>query len=326
MAVRTESTRAPGADPAPAKQPERRRKWSRMRRSDVFWGYAMIAPSILGILAFSLWPITQTVYLSFTESEAFGNQEWVGLANYAEILQDEDFRLALRNTLVYTVLSVVVTQVIALLLAVLLNQKLRGMSFYRTLFFLPVVTMPAATALVWNWLYNSEHGLINYALSFLGIPGVAWLTNPNTALYAIIVVGIWGGIGYAMVLFLAGLQTIPGEYYDAASVDGAGAVTRFFRITLPLLSRTIFFVTVVSLINAFQVFDLVYMMVGGGGAGGALSPVIKDTQSVVYLFYRHSFVMNERGYGAAIILILFALIMVLTLVQLRLQRRWVHYE
>jgi multiple sugar transport system permease protein len=296
-----------------------------MARADAFWGYAMIAPGLIGLLIFYIWPMLQTFYFSFTEWGPFGDAEWTGMSNYRELFHGPEFLMALRNTLVYTVLSVSITEAIALVLAVLLNQKLRGMSVYRTLYFIPVVTMPVAIGLVWRWLYNSDYGIINYLLSLIGIEGANWLSDPSLALYAIVVVGVWSGIGYALVLFLAGLQTIPAEYYDAASVDGAGALVKFFRITLPLLSPTVFFVTVISLIGSLQVFDLIFVMISSGRSAST-SPVIDQTQSLVYLFYKNTFVINEQGQGAAVVLTLFIIIVLVTLVQFRLQRKWVHYE
>jgi multiple sugar transport system permease protein len=296
-----------------------------MTRADAFWGYAMIAPGLIGLLIFYIWPMLQTFYFSFTEWGPFVDAEWTGLANYRELFSGPEFLMALRNTLVYTVLSVAITEAIALVLAVLLNQKLRGMSVYRTLYFIPVVTMPVAIGLVWRWLYNSDYGVINYLLSLVGIEGANWLSDPDLALYAIVVVGVWSGIGYALVLFLGGLQTIPAEYYDAASVDGAGTLVKFFRITLPLLSPMVFFVTVISLINSLQVFDLIFVMISSG-RGASTSPVIDQTQSLVYLFYKNTFVINEQGQGAAVVLTLFIIIVLITLVQFRLQRKWVHYE
>jgi multiple sugar transport system permease protein len=296
-----------------------------MTRADAFWGYAMIAPGLIGMLVFYIWPMLQTFYFSFTEWGPFGDAVWTGLANYRALFNGPEFLMALRNTLVYTVLSVSITEAIALVLAVLLNQKLRGMSVYRTLYFIPVVTMPVAIGLVWRWLYNSDYGIINYLLSLVGIQGANWLSDPDLALYAIVVADVWRGIGIALVLFLAGLQTIPAEYYDAASVDGAGTLVKFFRITLPLLSPTVFFVTVISLIESLQVFDLIFVMISSGRSAST-SPVIDQTQSLVYLFYKNTFVINEQGEGAAVVLTLFIIIVLITLIQFRLQRRWVHYE
>jgi multiple sugar transport system permease protein len=297
---------------------------TRAGRSDALWAYAMLAPSFLGLLIFEIWPILQTFYFSFTEWGVFGNYEWKGLDNYRTLLEDPDFPLALRNTLTYMFLTVAIGVAISIVLAVLLNQKIRGISIYRTLYFLPVITMPAAVGIVWRWLYNSDYGLINHVLGAMGMQEVRWLTDPSLALYSIIVVGVWSSIGYNMVLLLAGLQTIPREYYEAASVDGAGAAPRFFRITLPLLSPTIFFVTIIQLINSLQVFDLIYLMVGAPEVATA-SPAIRETQSLVYIFFKNSFVSNNQGYGAAVIVVLFLLILGLTATGLRSQKRWVHY-
>jgi multiple sugar transport system permease protein len=321
------SPREPGASQAGLRggyRPKRRR-WDRIARADAFWGYAMIAPGLIGLLIFYIWPMFQTFYFSFTEWGPFGDARWTGLSNYQALFDGPEFLLALKNTLTYTVLSVTITEAIALALAVLLNQNLRGLSVYRTLYFIPVVTMPAAIGLVWRWLYNSDYGLINYLLGQLGIEGAKWLSDPDLALYAIVVVVVWSGIGFALVLFLAGLQTIPTDYYDAAAVDGAGALVKFFRITLPLLSPTVFFVTVISLINSLQLFDLIFLMISSG-RGASTSPVIEQTQPLVYLFYKDTFVLNEQGQGAAVVLTLFIIIVLITFAQFRLQRRWVHYE
>ena len=180
--------------------------------------------------------------------------------------------------------------------------------------------MPAAIAMVWKWIYNSDYGLLNYMLSCFGIDGPNWLTNPNIALYSIIIVAIWGGIGYNMVIFLSGLQNIPKTYYEAAIMDGARPITIFFKITLPLLSPVIFFVTIMSLIGAFQVFDLIFMMIG------RTSNVIENTQSIVYLFYQNAFILNEKGYSAAIAVILLIIILIITAIQMILQKKWVHYD
>ncbi|NUR84904.1 MAG: sugar ABC transporter permease [Nonomuraea sp.] len=274
----------------------------------------------LGLAVFYLWPICQTLYLSFTESGVFGGQTWVGLDNFTQLFGDEEMLGALRNTLLYSVL-ILVGVPLSIVIAVLLNVPgLRGLGFYRTLYFLPVVTMPAAVGLTWRYLYNGDYGLINYLLGEVGIRAPYWLSDPEFAIYAIAVVGIWSSLGYNAVLFLAGLQGIPRHYYEAASIDGAGRVRQFFRITLPLLTPTTFFVVVITMINALQVFDLIFLMVDGK------SPALAGSRTIVYLFYEQGFVQNNRGYAAAIAVVLLGLILVLTAVQFRLQKRWVHYE
>ncbi|MEV4245993.1 sugar ABC transporter permease [Streptosporangium canum] len=284
------------------------------------WGYLLIAPMALGLAVFYLWPIAQTLYLSFTESGVFGGQTWVGTANFTDLLDDEEMLGALGNTLLYAVL-VLAGVPLSLALAALLNVPgLRGLSVYRTLYFLPVVTMPAAMALTWRYLFNGDFGAINYVLGALGIDGPYWVGDPDFAIYAIAVVGIWSSIGYNAVLLLAGLQSIPRHYYEAAEIDGAGRLRQFFRITLPLLTPTTFFVIVITMINALQVFDLVYLMVD------LRSPALSGSRTIVYLFYEKGFVQNQRGLAAAIAVLLLGLILVLTAIQFRLQKKWVHYE
>ncbi|GAA2870982.1 carbohydrate ABC transporter permease [Nonomuraea rubra] len=284
------------------------------------WGYLLIAPMALGLAVFYLWPIFQTLYLSFTESGVFGGYTWVGTANYADLLGDEDMAGALGNTLLYAVL-VLAGVPLSIVVAALLNVPgLRGLSVYRTLYFLPVVTMPAAVGLTWRYLFNGDFGAINHLLGLVGIDGPYWMGDPDVAIYAIAIVGVWSSIGYNAVLFLAGLQGIPRHYYEAASIDGAGRLRQFFRITLPLLTPTTFFVVVITMINALQVFDLVYLMID------TTSPALRGSRTIVYFFFEKAFVHNQRGLAAAIAVLLLGLILVLTAIQFRLQKKWVHYE
>ncbi|XRG81192.1 sugar ABC transporter permease [Rossellomorea sp. GAMAL-10_SWC] len=290
------------------------------KRSDYLWAYCMIAPTMIGLTIFYLWPIIQTIYFSFTEWGAFGQYEWTGLDNYRRMLEDSNLLQSFKNTGIYIVFTVPIGIFLSILIAVLLNQKIKGKSVYRTLYFLPVITMPAAIAMVWRWLYNSDYGLLNYLLSIFGIKGPQWVSDPKIALYSIIVVAIWSGLGYNMVIFLSGLQGIPRSYYEAAEIDGAGPIKVFFKITLPLLSPIIFFVTIMSFIGAFQVFDLIFMMIGKS------STALENTQSIVYLFYQHAFVLNDKGYAAAIAVLLLIIILIITAIQMVLQKKWVHYD
>ena len=298
----------------------RARRRRRPPGRDWLWAYVMIAPTGLGLLVFYLWPILRTLYFSFTDWGAFGSYEWTGLENYRTLVGDEVVVEALRNTFLYAFL-VLLGIPLSVVVATLLNTKgLRGVGLYRTLYFLPVVTMPVAVAIVWQWIYNGQFGILNFLLSLVGIEGTSWLTNPDTALVAIGAVGIWMSLGYNVVILLAGLQGIPAHYYEAAQIDGAGPVRRFFSITVPLLTPSSFFVTVLQLIHALQVFDLVFVMIE------ETNPALPRVRSVVYLFYQEAFVNNDRGYAAAIVMALLIVILVMTLVQFRLQRRWVHYD
>jgi multiple sugar transport system permease protein len=310
--------------PAAVQAPPEKRRIRRDRVVEALWGYAFIAPTGVGLAIFYLWPVLQTAYFSFTEWGAFGGHTWTGLDNYTRLLEDPEVGRALVNTLTYTVLGLVSIP-LAVVFAALLNRKgLRAVGVYRTLFFLPVVTMPVAVAMVWRWLYNGDYGLINYLLSLIGIDGPNWIADPDTAMYALVVVGIWSSLGYNLIIFLAGMQAIPKEYYEAAAIDGASPVAQFFRITIPLLSPTAFFVSIISVVGSLQLFDLVYVMAGSGPAARG-NPAFPRLQTVVQLFYDRAFVTNDGGYGAAIAMMLLVIIVALTIVQFRLQRRWVHY-
>ena len=306
-----------GAPPPPPPPPRRRR---RSPAASAWWALVFLGPTALGIAVFYLWPTVRTLIISFTKSGPFGGAEWVGLDNYTRLFQDPELIGALRNTAIYTVIALIGIPLAVGIAALLNTTGLKGRSAYRTLYFIPVVTMPAAIALVWRMIYNGDYGVLNAALAAVGIEGRSWLTDPNTALIAIAVVGIWAGLGTNIVIFLAGLQGIPDTIMEAADLDGAGPVRKFFSITIPLLSPSIFFVSVISVIGALQVFDLIYMMLGRS------NPAMPNTRTVVYLFYEAGFLDNDRGYAAAVAFLLLVIILILTIVQFRLQKKWVHYE
>ncbi len=286
----------------------------------VFWAYVLIAPIVIGEALFALWPLAQSIYLSFTSWGVFGQVRWTGLENYSQLLEDPEVYSALRNTIVIAVASVFGSVSIATFLAVLLNVGVRGTSVYRVLLFLPVVTMPAASAMVWKWLYNSDIGLLNSALSVVGIDGPAWLTDKSYALWSVVIVTIWNEIGIGMIILLAGLQGVPKSLHEAAHLDGAGPVATFFFVTLPLLTPTLFFVVVTSTIGAFQMFDAIFLMIGPEGYA------LDSAQNLIFLFYKQGFIIGDKGYAAAIVLVLFLIIALVTALQFWLQKRWVHYE
>ncbi len=296
------------------------KKKGKNKDSDTFWGYLMISPYFIGALIFTILPIVYTLYYSLTKWGVFGGFDYVGLDNYIRLINDAEFYISLRNTIIFSGLTAPVSIAIGIIVAVLLNQKIKGLTIYRTLYFLPVVTMPAAISMVWKWLYNGDYGLINYLLKTIGINGLSWLSNPDTALYAIILVAIWSTIGYNMIILLSGLQGISQSLYEAAEIDGANEFTKFFRITLPLLTPTIFFISIISIINSLKVFDLIFMMINRE------SFVIEDAQSVVYHFYKTAFIINEKGYASAILVVLFIIIFILTIIQNKMQTKWVHYN
>lgn len=296
------------------------KKITKAQWSEYRWAWIMIAPTMIGLLVLNIIPIFQTLYLSFFKSGAFGKGNvFVGLDNYIQMLHDPQVWYATRNTLVYTLGVVPITIIIALAVAVLLNGKLKGKGVYRTIYFIPMVAAPAAVTMVWKWLYNKDYGLINYVLEHIGLGRVDWIDNPKVAMISVIIIGVWSTIGYSMVLLLAGLQEIPRDYYEAANIDGASPLRQFFTITLPLLSPTLFFVLVTSIITAMQVFDVIYMLID------ITSPAYESTVSLVYLFYNNSFKYSNKGYGSAIVMLLLLIIMIITVIQNKLQKKWVNY-
>lgn len=289
--------------------------------NEALWGWAMVAPTIIGLVVLNIIPIFQTLKMSFHKSGDFGrNDIFVGLANYQRMLGDAQVWQATWNTFKYTLLVVPTTVVLAILLAVLLNSKIKGRHVYRTIFFLPMVAAPAAVTMVWKWLYNTDFGLINFVLGKMGIGPVNWIEDPKIAMYSIAVIGIWSTVGYSMILILAGLQEIPKDYYEAAKIDGASPVKQFFQITLPLVSPTLFFVVVTSIIQSMQVFDVIYMM------EDIRSPAYDKTVSLVYLFYNNSFKYTDKGYGSTIVILLLVIILLITVLQMKAQKKWVHYN
>ncbi|NUP47366.1 MAG: sugar ABC transporter permease [Catenulispora sp.] len=314
---------ASGRTGGPAGAPRRplapRPRFSRAHLREWAWGYAMIAPLFVGLVLFYLWPIVQSAYFSFTEWGAFGGQEWVGFKNYSAFMSDPQLPRAAWNTVKYA-LIILAGIPISIVFAALLNQVHgKYATLYRILYFLPVVSMPAAVAMVWRWLYNGDYGLINYLLSLVGIHGPHWVSDGRYTVYALGVVGIWSSLGYNMIIFAAGLKNIPRQYYEASSLDGAGRVRQFFSVTLPLLSPSIFFVSVLSVIGGLQMFDLVLMMLG------KTNPALADSKTIAYLFYEDAFITNNQGLAAAIAVVLTLVLLALTALQFRLQKRWVHY-
>ena len=289
-------------------------------RNDGWWPWAFVAPLFLGVCVFYLWPIVQTIYFSFTKFGVFGGQTWIGAGNWVRLVQDPDFYRAILNTLIYSAI-VLLGIPVAVFLASLINRPgLRFAALYRVLFFLPYIAMPVAISLVWRMMFNGDFGIINYVLSLVGIDGPHWLSTPGLALISVSLVGFWGSFGLAILILGAGLKNIPTELYEAAELDGATPWRRFRSVTVPLLSPSVFFVTIITIIGSFQLFDALYAMLGPN------NPVMPATQSLVFYFYETGFVRNDKGFAAAIALAILVIIGIVTLLQFRLQKRWVNYD
>jgi len=296
----------------------RSRPWWYAFRRGRWFGYIYGGPVIIAFLVFNLYPMVLGLYLSFTKWDILSPPTFIGLGNWADLFKDDLLLRAVLQTLYYAVVSVTGATALSIALALALNQRLKTIGFYRTFFFLPAVTSLVAIAMVWRWIYNTEFGVLNAFLGSLGINPVNWLGDPVLAMPAVILMSIWRSAGFNTVLFLAGLQGVPQEYYEAAEIDGASKWDRFVHITLPLISRTTFFVVVNGLIGSWQVFDQVYILTRGG-------PLL-STVTVVYLIYSNGFEWYKTGYAAAMAYGLFLIIIALTAIQFRLQKRWVFYN
>lgn len=294
--------------------------WSRYHKDEVATAYLFILPLMIGVTYFYLIPMAQTLFYSLTKWGQFGGFKFIGFDNFRRLASDPDLLGAIRNTCVYTIFAVPGGILLSILIAALLNTKIRGRGLYRVIYFLPSVTMATAIAMVWRWMFNSNFGIINQALSLVGIKGPAWITDPHWAMFALIIVGIWSSLGTQIIIFLAGLQGIPQALYEAAELDGAGTVRKFFSITLPMLTPTIFFSSITQIIGALQIYDLIYLMYSSD------NPALRSVQSLSFLFYRQAFVFNDKGYGAAIVVVLLAITLLITVVQFSFQKRWVYYS
>ncbi len=291
-------------------------KVSKLSRDSMFWGLVMVAPTIIGLLVLNIWPFLQTIYMSFSKSLAFGRFEFQGIGNYIQMFQSAEFWQSTWNTIFFCILTVPVGVFLSLLVAVLLNSKIRGRTAFRAIFFLPMVVAPAAVAMVWKWMFNTQYGIINTILG----ENIGWLTNSRFVLVTCAVVQIWSNIGYDAVLLLAGLQNISRSLYEASELDGASKTRQFFSITLPMVSPTLFVVLIMRLMSSLKVFDLIYMMVDSS------NPALSSSQTLMSLFYRESFVAGNKGYASAIVVWTVVLIGAVTVVQFIGQKKWVNYE
>lgn len=301
-----------GGRTAPVRpQPVRRMKWSK------WLGYVFIAPWLISFLAFDAIPIASGFYHSFTRWNAMGQARPIGLANYTETLTaDPLFWKSVTNTLYFIGFSVPLGIIVAFGLAMMLNANIRGMTVYRTIFYLPSVVPIVAAVIVWIFIFETRRGILNWVIELAGLTPVRWLSDPNWAMPALIIMSLWG-IGATMIIFLAGLQSIPNELYEAAEVDGANALSKLWRITIPLMTPTIFFTLILNLVNAFQSFANAFILTGGGPNNATLLYMIH--------IYNHAFSYFRMGYASAMAVLLFVVVFSLTLFVYRTSDRWVFY-
>jgi multiple sugar transport system permease protein len=286
-----------------------------LRLRNTLTGLSFILPNFLGFAVLTLVPVVTLFYISFTDRNVFGQASWIGLENFRRLIDDASFRTSLVNTVYYAALHVPMTIVVSLGLALLLNTRLRGMAVFRTAAFFPYITSIVAIAMVWNIMFSPSSGPVNQGLRALGIdnpPG--WLTSTTWAMPAVAIVGTWRDMGFYMILFLAGLQTVPRELYEAATMDGAGRWRRFAHVTMPGLRPTMFFVTVILTINSFKIFDLILVMTDGGP--GQATTVLSQ------FIYREGFVESQFGYASSASVVLFLLCITVTIALYFVSKRW----
>lgn len=279
---------------------------------DSKWAWLMLTPNIIGFLMFMVLPIIATFVLSFTKYDMIGAPKFIGLKNYIDLVHDPVVWQVTWNTILYTIMTVPVGMAISLLLAIALDQKIGLKRFYRAAFFLPSITSMVVVAIVWQWIYNPEYGLLNYGLSLLGIEGKKWLIQSSTSLIAIAIVGIWKRMGYDMIIFLSGLQGVSATYYEASELDGANKLQQFWYITLPMLKPTTFFVFIMAIINSFQVFDQVMLMTAGGPG--------RSSSVLVHYLYQNAFQYFKLGYACAIAYLLFAIVLIVTIFNMKMEK------
>ncbi len=274
-------------------------------------------PVILGLLLFYLGPMVASLYFSFTDYDMLSSAEWIGAANYRDLIDDEIFWKSLRVTVLYSVVSVPMVLVLALGLALLLNQKFAGVTLFRTAFYLPTVMSGVAVATLWKWIFNTDYGILNLLLDKIGIRGPAWLVDEQWAIWALILTSLWTA-GGSMLIFLAGLQSIPADLYEAAAIDGAGIWSKFRNITVPLLSHVTFFNLILGVIGALQVFTEGFVLTRGG-------PNNSTMLLSIYL-YRNAFEYLKMGYASALAWVMFLIVLMLTLLVFRSAPMWLHYQ
>ena len=289
-----------------------------MNKSRRYWGLIFVAPQAIGLIIFSLIPLAQAFFISFTKWDGMQDvKEWVGLGNYIYQFSNPDFSKSMLNTVKYMVVFVPLNIILALFIAMALKNII-GKTIYRLIYFMPVVTGSVSVGVIWTWLLNADTGLVNMLLKLVNGPQIKWLTDPKLVLISIALVSIWWNMGYNMVIFLAGLQSIPLGYYEAAAIDGAGKLKQFKHITLPMISPTIFFTMITTIISSFQVFDQAFVMTKGGPAKASLT--------FVFYIYEDAFRKFTMGRASASAMVLFVIILVITGIQMILSKKWVTYD
>lgn len=278
-------------------------------KKDGLWAIFFLAPAVIGLCAFTIYPLVESLHISFTSWDLFSDKIFVGLKNFIDLFHDPTGLKVFRNTVVFTLLAVPIQIVISFFLAVALNQKIRGIRFFRGAYFLPAIASMVSISIVWQWLFNTDFGIVNYVIKLFGGAGVPWLTSTKYSLWTIIIVSCWKGMGYNMMIFLAGLQGVPSTYYEAAEMDGCTGLSRLVKIVIPLIKPTTLYVSITCVINSMQVFDQVMIITGGGPA--------RSSSVLVQYLYENAFDYYKMGYASAIGWVMAIFIFILSVIQFK---------
>lgn len=296
----------------------------RLSAEETFWGWVLVTPTILGLILFKVGPVLASLALSFTDYDIISPPKWAGTSNFTMLVRDKYWIKSVGVTLNYIFLFIPLSLTIAYGIALLMSQNVRGISIYRTMWYLPSLVPGVASAVVWRWALNPNFGPINYPLKIMGVPAPGWLTDPNWIIPAVVLIQLWA-LGSGVLIFLAAIKGVPITYYEAAEVDGASTLVKFWNITLPMTSSVIFFQLVITVIGSFQVFGVAYILFSGQTTSDPAGPGNSALFYVLYL-YRNAFGYFKNGYASAMAWILFMVVMLLTLILFQLQKKWVFYE
>ncbi|NYE08996.1 multiple sugar transport system permease protein [Bacillus niacini] len=286
--------------------------------SEAFYGYLFVSPMVIGFLLVMLFPLIYSIYMSLTDWQLLGDPNFIGTENYQRLVNDPDFWVVLKNTLIFAAGLVPINIILALLLALLLQKNLPGIGFFRTAIFIPVMTSIVVWSIIWKYMFGTEEGFINQVLAAIGIDGPAWLYDPDLAMGAVIVVSALKNVGLNMVLFLAALQQVDKNLYEASYLDGANKLRQFWNVTLPMITPTVFLTLILTIIGSMKVFGQIYVMTNGGPGN--------HTKVLVYYIWENAFKLFDFGYASAIALVLFVIILVFTIIQWTARKRWVFHE
>ncbi len=308
----------------PAVNLKRPRLFGRLSTEETIWGWLLILPTVLGLILFKFGPVLASLYFSFTKYDIITNPKWIGLTNYRTMVNDKFWTKSIEVTLNYTSLFIPLSIIVAYVIALLMSQDLKGISVYRTMWYLPSLVPTVASAIVWRWALNPEFGPVNYPMRLLGLEVPGWLTDPHWIIPSVVLIQLWG-LGNAALIFLAAIKGVPDTYYEAAEVDGANTWTKFWKITLPMTSSVVFFQLIMAVISSFQVFGVAYILFGGQTTSDPAGPGNSALFYVLYT-YRNAFGYFKNGYASALAWVIFVVIMLLTFLLFRTQKAWVYYE